>query len=92
MFRFNISEDVFIISIYLSCAISNKSLTTHNRLFYILVWTAKHCTTTNKQQKNTSQMVSVYSSDTRFQEGNRFPHPVSVHKLPRYQPDELFPH
>lgn len=37
-------------------------------------------------------MVSVYSLDTRFQEGNRFPHPVSVHKLPRYQPDELFPH
>lgn len=37
-------------------------------------------------------MVSVYSSDTRLQEGNRFPHPVSVHKLPRYQADELFPH
>jgi len=43
-------------------------------------------------KKPMSQMVSVYSSDTRLQEGNRFPHPVSVHKLPRYQADELFPH
>lgn len=37
-------------------------------------------------------MVSVYSSDTRLQEGNRFPHPVTVHELPSYQADELFPH
>jgi len=51
MFNFNKSSDVFIISIYLSCGISNKNLTTHNKQFHFLVWTAKYCTTTNKLKK-----------------------------------------
>lgn len=54
--------------------------------------TARLQTNCGGEKANPSQMVSVYSSDTRFQEGSRFPHPVSVHRLPRYQPDELFPH
>lgn len=76
-------------SMCLSSTVTNKNLITHNKQFHILVWAAV-LPQTNK--KNLTQMVSVYSSDTRLQEGNRFPHPVTVHELPSYQADELFPH